>query len=147
MVGNTGSVGAICGVRIPYAAHIESCASAKAGTPKRSVDWQYPCQSVLPAFGFVVTSSSSIDPTYRALAHPSVLAFFLFINLSTSRLSPVLCRLSALVAAVSYPTAALYLGWKPSLAGEPSLLSPYKAVFDFALEFVIGGFVAEPWSM
>jgi serine phosphatase RsbU (regulator of sigma subunit) len=99
-------------------------------------------ENILPALGIVFTSSSSIDPTYRALAHPSVLAFFLFINLSTLRLNPALCRLSGLVAAVSYLTAALFLGWKPSFAGGTSLLSPQKAVFDFALEFVIGGFVA-----
>ncbi len=99
-------------------------------------------ENALPALGIVLTSSSSIDPAYRALAHPSVPVFFLFIILSTLRLNPALCRLSGFVAAVSYLAAALFLGWKPSFAGGTSLLSPQKAVFDFALEFVIGGFVA-----
>ncbi len=96
-------------------------------------------ENALPALGIVLTSSSSIDPAYRALAHPSVLVFFLFIILSTLRLNPALCRLSGFVAAVSYLAAALFLGWKPSFAGGTSLLSPQKAVFGFALEFVIGG--------
>src|SRR5258708_10833133 len=96
-------------------------------------------ENALPALGIVLTSSSSIDPAYRPLAHPSVLVFFLFIILSTLRLNPALCRLSGFVAAVSYLAAALFLGWKPSFAGGTSLLSPQKAVFGFALEFVIGG--------
>ena len=98
-------------------------------------------ENVLPALGIVLTSSSSIDPSYRVLAHPSVLTFFLFISLSTLRLNPALCRLSGLVAAVSYLTAAIYLGWRPSFAAGTSLLSPEKVVIDFALQFVIGGFV------
>ena len=36
----------------------------------------------------------------------------------------------------------VYLGWRPSFAPGTSLLSSEKAVIDFALEFVIGGFVA-----
>src|SRR5246127_3789200 len=99
-------------------------------------------ENALPALGMVLTSSSSIDPAYRPLAHPSVLVFFLFIILSTLRLNPALCRLSGFVAAVSYLATALFLGWKPSFAGGTSLLSPQRAVFGFALEFVIGGFVA-----
>ena len=98
-------------------------------------------ENVLPALGIVLTSSSSIEPSYRVLAHPSVLTFFLFISLSTLRLNPALCRLSGFVAAVSYLTAAVYLGWRPSFAPGTSLLSPEKAVIDFALQFVIGGFV------
>src|SRR5260370_19268780 len=96
-------------------------------------------ENALPALGIVLTSSSSIDPAYRALAHPSVLVFFLFIILSTLRLSPALCRLSGFMAAVNYLGAALFLGWKPSFAAGTSFLSPRKAVFDFALEFVICG--------
>jgi serine phosphatase RsbU (regulator of sigma subunit) len=99
-------------------------------------------ENALPALGIVLTTSSSIDPAYRALAHPFVLVFFLFITLSTLRLSPALCRLSGFMAAVSYLGAALFLGWKPSFAAGTALLSPQKVVFDFALEFVIGGFVA-----
>jgi serine phosphatase RsbU (regulator of sigma subunit) len=99
-------------------------------------------ENALPALGIVLTTSSSIDPAYRALAHPAVLVFFLFITLSTLRLSPALCRLSGFVAAVSYLGAALFLGWKPSFAAGTALLSPQRVVFDFALEFIIGGFVA-----
>jgi hypothetical protein len=99
-------------------------------------------ENALPALGMVFISSSSIDPRYRALASPAALAFFLFITLSTLRLNPGLCRLSGVVAAASYLSAAVYVGWKPSFGGGASLLSPQKAVLDYALEFIIGGFVA-----
>ena len=99
-------------------------------------------ESCLPALAVAFLSSTSIDPAYRPLANPAVLAFFLFIILSTLRLNPLLCRVSGLVAALSYLAAALYLGWKPSFAGGASLLSPQRAVFSYAIAMVVAGFVA-----
>ena len=99
-------------------------------------------ETTLPAFAVVFLSSASIDPIYRPLANPAGLGFFLFITLSTLRLSPKLCRLSGLTAALSYLGAAIYLGWKPVIGGDTSLLSPQKAVLGYAIAFLIGGFVA-----
>ncbi len=99
-------------------------------------------ENALPALGIVLVSSQAIEPLYRPLVHPAVLSFFLFITLSTLRLNPALCRLSGFVAASSYLGAATWLGWRPHLAAHTPLLSPQKAVFDYAVEFIIGGFVA-----
>jgi len=99
-------------------------------------------ENALPAVAMVLISSSSIDPMYRALANPAVLVFFLFILLSTLRLNPALCRLSGGIAAASYLAAAFYIGWRPSFSEGSPLLTPQKEVFDYALEFVVGGFVA-----
>lgn len=99
-------------------------------------------ETTLPAFAVVFVPSASVDPLYRPLANPAVLGFFLFITLSTLRLSPKLCRLSGLTAALSYLAAAIVLGWKPVIGGGASLLSPQKAVFGYAIALVIGGFVA-----
>lgn len=99
-------------------------------------------ETFLPALGLILVSSSSIDSAYRSLANPAVLVFFLFIILSVLRLDPVLCGLSGLVAASSYLVAAAYLGWRPSFSGATSLLSPQKAVFGYALTFMVAGFVA-----
>ena len=99
-------------------------------------------ENALPALGIILIASPAIDPSYRALAHPSVLSFFLFIILSTLRLNPTLCRLSGVVAASSYLFAAAWVGWRPNLAGHTSLLSPQKVVFNYAIEFIGGGFVA-----
>src|SRR5215472_6531766 len=99
-------------------------------------------ETTLPAFAIVFLSSASIDPIYRPLANPAGLGFFLFITLSTLRLSPKLCELCGLTAGLSYLAAAIYLGWKPVMGGGTSLLSPQKAVLGYAMAFLIGGFVA-----
>lgn len=99
-------------------------------------------EATLPALAVAFLSSTAIDPVYRPLANPAGLGFFLFISLSTLRLKPTLCCISGLTAAISYLAAAMYLGWRPSLSGGASLLSPEKAVFGYAIAFLIGGFVA-----
>ena len=99
-------------------------------------------ETSLPAIAVAFISSASIDPVYRPLANPAVLGFFLFIILSTLRLNPWLCWLSGFTAAVSYLAAAAHLGWRPSIGGGASLLSPEKAVVEYALAFILGGFVA-----
>ena len=99
-------------------------------------------ESCLPALAVAFLWSASVEPAYRPLANPAVLVFFLVIILSTLRLNPMYCRVSGLVAAVSYLTAAAYLGWKPALGGGGSLLSPQKVVFSYAITLVVAGFVA-----
>jgi len=99
-------------------------------------------ESCLPAFAVAFLSSASIDLAYRPLANPAMYVFFPFIILSTLRLNPVVCRVSGLVAAVSYLAAAVYLGWRPSFGGQASLLSPERTVVSFAVMLVVAGFVA-----
>jgi serine phosphatase RsbU (regulator of sigma subunit) len=99
-------------------------------------------ETLLPALAIALLPSASIDPVYRPLANPAALAFFVFISLSTLRLNPAFCRLSGVTAAVSYLAAAAYLGWRPSMSGGTSLLSPQKAVFGYAIALIIAGFVA-----
>src|SRR5271169_2022467 len=99
-------------------------------------------ESCLPALAVAFLSSASIDPAYRPLANPAVLVFFVFIILSTLRLNPMPCRISGLVAAVSYLAAAAYLGWKPSFGGGAPLLSPQHVVFSYAITLFVAGFTA-----
>ncbi|MFY9804083.1 MAG: PP2C family protein-serine/threonine phosphatase [Candidatus Acidiferrales bacterium] len=99
-------------------------------------------ETSLPALAIALVTSASIDPAYRPLANPAVLIFFVFIILSTLRLNPVASALSGIVAAITYLAAAMYLGWKPTLGGGASLLSPQKTVFSFAITMVVAGFVA-----
>jgi serine phosphatase RsbU (regulator of sigma subunit) len=99
-------------------------------------------ETFLPALAMVLLRTASVDPVYRPLVNPAALAFFLFIILSTLRLNPALCEISGSVAAVSYLLAAIYLGWKPSVTAGTSLLSPQRAVFGYAIAFLLSGFVA-----
>jgi serine phosphatase RsbU (regulator of sigma subunit) len=99
-------------------------------------------ESFLPAYAVAFLSSASIVPIYRPLANPAGLAFFVFVSLSTLRLSPAYCRLSGAAATVTYLAAAVYLGWRPTMSGDPSLLSPQRAVFGYAAALLIAGFAA-----
>jgi len=99
-------------------------------------------ESCLPAIAVAFLPSVSLDPAYRPVANPAVLVFFVFIILSTLRLNPIACRVSGLVAAVSYLAAAVHLGWTPILAGGVSLLSPQVAVYSYAITLVVAGFAA-----
>jgi serine phosphatase RsbU (regulator of sigma subunit) len=99
-------------------------------------------ESLLPAFAVALLSSASMVPAYRPLANPAFLAFFVFISLSTLRLNPTFCRLSGAASAASYLAAAAYLGWRPTLNWDISLLSPQRAVFGYAATLLIAGFVA-----
>jgi serine phosphatase RsbU (regulator of sigma subunit) len=99
-------------------------------------------ESSVAAFAVALLSSSSIAAEYKPLANPSFMLFFIFIILSTLRLEPVLCRLSGLVAAITYLAAAVYLGWTPVGAAQTTVLSPQKIVFVYALALFFGGVIA-----
>jgi serine phosphatase RsbU (regulator of sigma subunit) len=99
-------------------------------------------ESLLPAFAVALLSSASMVPAYRPLANPAFLAFFVFISLSTLRLNPAFSRLFGAAAAACYLVAAAYLGWRPTLNWDISLLSPQRAVFGYAAALLIAGFVA-----
>src|SRR6516164_6746340 len=59
-------------------------------------------ETSLPALALVFLSSEAIELAYKPLANPVVLLYFVFIILSTLRLAPPVCRISGIVAAVSY---------------------------------------------
>jgi len=99
-------------------------------------------ETSLPALGIALLTSSVIAPAYRPIANPLALTFFLFIILSVLRLNPWASVLSGCVAAASYLCASYYLGWRPLLYTHPSIQSPERAVFSYALEFLVGGGVA-----
>src|SRR5215813_10793720 len=98
-------------------------------------------ETSLPALLIAFVPAPSIEPMYRPLANPAVLGYFLFISLSILRLDHTLCRISGVVAAISYLGTAAYLGWRPSLTIGTSLLSPEKAVLEFSIAFLIAGFI------
>ena len=74
-------------------------------------------ETSIPAFAIAFLTGSQIDSSYRSVASPSFAVFFVFIILSTLRLSPLIAILSGIVASASYVCAALYIGWRPSVPG------------------------------
>lgn len=99
-------------------------------------------ETSLPALGMAALASTAIAPAYRTLANPLALTFFLFIILSVLRLNPWASILSGTVAAISYLSASVYLGWSPLLRTHASITSPERTVFSYALEFLVAGGVA-----
>lgn len=74
-------------------------------------------ETSIPAFGMVLSANPEIEAAYRPLAAPALLAFSIFIVLSTLRLTAWISYLSGIVASISYLGAAVYLGWRPPVPG------------------------------
>jgi serine phosphatase RsbU (regulator of sigma subunit) len=98
-------------------------------------------ETSIPAFAVAFLTSSQIEIAYRPLASPPILAFFIFIILSTLRLSPWIGALSGTVASVTYLCAALYLGWRPPVPGVPAPATQSGVSLN-AITLLVGGIVA-----
>jgi len=98
-------------------------------------------ETSIPACVIAFLTSSQVEIVYRPLVGPSVLVFFVFIILSTLRLSPWISIFSGIVASVSYLCAALYLGWRPPAPGMPAPFTQ-SAVSLNAVTLLAGGVIA-----
>ncbi len=98
-------------------------------------------ETSIPAFAVAFLTSSEIEVEYRAVASPPILVFFIFIILSTLRLSPWIGVLSGSVASGSYLCAALYLGWWPPVPGIPAHATQSGVSLN-AITLLVGGIVA-----
>jgi serine phosphatase RsbU (regulator of sigma subunit) len=98
-------------------------------------------ETSIPAFAIAFLTSAQVAANYRPLASPAVLAFFIFIILSTLRLDPWVGTLSGAVASISYLCAALYLGWRPPLPFAPAPVTQ-TSVGPNAILLLMGGLVA-----
>ena len=95
-----------------------------------------------PAIGIAFLSSPRLEISYRPIATPWVLVYFAFLILSVLRLSPKVCRLAGLVAAISYLVSAHYLGWRPSLKDLSNHSVTQTAVGFYAVILLACGFIA-----
>ena len=98
-------------------------------------------ETSIPAFAIVFLKTTQLDVVYRYLVSPAVLAFFIFIILSTLRLNPWIAVLSGTVASISYLCATLYLGWRPPFPGAPAPVTPSTVSLN-AITLFVGGLVA-----
>ena len=97
-------------------------------------------ETSIPAFA-IIFLNTQLDAIYRLLAGPAVLAFFIFIILSTLRLNPWICVLSGTVAATTYLFACWHLGWRPPVPGIPAPITQSNVSLNAIILFV-GGLVA-----
>jgi serine phosphatase RsbU (regulator of sigma subunit) len=94
-----------------------------------------------PSWAIAFLPSQDVDVVYRPLATPLLLAFAIFIVLSTLRLKPWISILSGFVASLSYIGAALYLGWRPPSVGTPASMAQSGVTLN-AITLLATGVVA-----
>jgi len=95
----------------------------------------------VPSWVIAFLPSQDVDPVYQPLASPMLLAFGIFIILSTLRLQPWISIFSGFVAAVSYLGASLYLGWRPPTIGSPASMAQSTVTLN-AIVLLATGVVA-----
>lgn len=95
----------------------------------------------LPAVFLSFMASSSIEPPYRPLASPATLVFFIFIILSTLRLTSWNSYLTGIIAVISYLLAAIQLGWQPPVPGVSAPVTQ-TTVPIYALTLLAAGIIA-----
>jgi len=99
-------------------------------------------ESLLPTLAVILEIHTSIVGPHRALTSPVVLAYLVFIILSTLHLNSHLSRLAGLFAAGGYAAAFVYLLllFPESVADERLFI--YGAAFSSVAFLLIGGYAA-----
>jgi len=90
-------------------------------------------EALFPTVGLGVIIAMGMTRPYAALVAPVALIYFLFISLSTLRLSPTLARLSGVCSAVGYSTVVIYV-----FARYPT---PDLGAGLYPIEFYVGNIV------
>jgi serine phosphatase RsbU (regulator of sigma subunit) len=98
-------------------------------------------ETAVPAFILTFLTDAGIEPSYRPLASPAILVFFILIILSTLRLANWISCLTGAAAAISYLLAALQLGWRPAVPGTSAPVTQ-TTVPLYAIALLAGGVIA-----
>ena len=97
-------------------------------------------ESLIPTVLLLLQVHTSTIGPHRALTSPVVLAYFVFIILSTLHLTPALSRLCGAFSALGYGAVATYVFWRfPEVADQEEVLV-YGTSFSCVVVLVLGGF-------
>jgi serine phosphatase RsbU (regulator of sigma subunit) len=99
-------------------------------------------EALFPAIGLGVLIATGMTRPYAALVAPVVLTSFLFVSLSTLRLSPFLSRLSGLSSAAGYTAMVIYVFARypaPEVGGETH---PAEFYIGNVVVILVAGLVA-----
>jgi serine phosphatase RsbU (regulator of sigma subunit) len=99
-------------------------------------------EALFPAVGLGVLIATGMTRPYAALVAPVVLTSFLFVSLSTLRLSPFLSRLSGLSSAAGYTAIVIYVFARypaPEVGGETH---PVEFYIGNVVVILVAGLVA-----
>ena len=99
-------------------------------------------ESLLPTTAVFLQLYTTFPGPDRALTSPVVLAYFIYIVLSTLHLSPQLSRLTGVFAATGYAAVSLYAFLLVPEAISSDRLWDYTVSFSYSAFMLIGGFAA-----
>jgi serine phosphatase RsbU (regulator of sigma subunit) len=99
-------------------------------------------ETLLPTVAILMLTESRYTTPYQSLVAPAVLVYFLFIILSTLRLSPSLSWLSGLFSALGYLAITFYTHKQYPNPDAGSGAFPPAVYIMYAVTMLIGGIVA-----
>jgi serine phosphatase RsbU (regulator of sigma subunit) len=91
-------------------------------------------ETQIPTLALFISIEGGLMNPYRALVAPALLVYFLFIILSTLRLSPRLSMLTGLLSALGYLAVTFY-----ALPGRAEAGAPASAVYFVYAGFILAG--------
>ncbi|HKO98734.1 MAG TPA: PP2C family protein-serine/threonine phosphatase [Pyrinomonadaceae bacterium] len=99
-------------------------------------------ESLFPTVGLLLLTESQFIGPYRSLVAPAVLGYFLFIILSTLRLSPILSVLTGIFSALGYIAITLYTFARYPNPDSAAAVFPRSVYFFYAGLILTGGIIA-----
>jgi serine phosphatase RsbU (regulator of sigma subunit) len=99
-------------------------------------------ETLFPTAGIILLIATGITNPYTALVAPIVLTYFLFIILSTLRLSPVLARLSGVFCTAEYALVCFYVFIRYSVPVARQAMQPVEYYVGNAIIMLAAGFLA-----
>ena len=99
-------------------------------------------ETLFPTAGIGLLILTGITNPYTALVAPIVLTYFLFITLSTLRLSPMLARLSGVFCAAGYALTCFYVFIRYPLPLVRQAMQPVEYYLGNAVIILAAGFLA-----
>ena len=99
-------------------------------------------ETQLPTVALLLVIESHIIGPYQALAAPAVLLYFLFIILSTLRLSPGLSLLTGIASSLGYLLLILYTTSRYPDLEQGLAVFPLAVYFVYAAVILVGGILA-----
>lgn len=99
-------------------------------------------ECLLPTAALILMTNSPFLGPYKSLVAPAILVYFIFIVLSTLRLSPALCTLTGVLSAAGYLAVTFYTFKKyPDAADSmPGFTAP--VFITYGVFFLLGGLTA-----
>jgi serine phosphatase RsbU (regulator of sigma subunit) len=99
-------------------------------------------ETQFPTVGIVLLIATGITNPYTALIAPVVLTYFLFIVLSTLRLSPALARMTGVFGAVGYAVVAGYVFLRFPVPAVQQTMKPVEFCVGNTVILLAAGFLA-----